>query len=231
MFAQIVPLVSFSRRGGPPMNLHNRAVRSNCWSSRATSNKAGLTAPYGISSVEHRNRSGRPQRRRLRPRDLLLTTTATSVTAGTIYWRSTRSLPMSLGVVLLIALTGVAVAWLYAREETRQVEARENGATAREWIRHCAEIQLAEAQNALIKATTCGPSSSPDDAQALRLDACRALELSPPTAVKDAMRITRVADTNGQRNPPRGGSSSSPRGALPTTWQPSGSNSTVRQDA
>jgi hypothetical protein len=117
---------------------------------------------------------------------------------------------MSLGVVLLIALTGVVVAWLYAREETRQVEARERGATEREWIRHRAEIQLAEAQNALIKATTCGPSCSPDDARAVRLDARRALELSPPTTVKDAMRITRIGDANGQRDPPPGGSSSSP---------------------
>lgn len=213
------------------MNLHSRAVRGNCPSSLATQQNVGPAPWYGSSSVEDGERSSRVQGRRLKPRDLLVTTTtATSVTAGAISWHCTRSLPVSLGVVLLIALTGVVVAWLYAREETRQVEAREHGATEREWIRHCAEIQLAEAQSALLKATACGPRSSPNDARAVRLDARRALDLSPPTAVKDAMRITRNADPSGQRDPPLGATPSFSLGALPVPWQPSDSDSTARQD-
>jgi hypothetical protein len=96
---------------------------------------------------------------------------------------------MSLGLVLLVALIGIAMAWLCAREETRQVEAREHGETERERIRHYAEIKSADTRESLIQATICGPSSSPDDAKALRMDARKVLQQSPP-AVKDATRIT-----------------------------------------
>jgi hypothetical protein len=102
---------------------------------------------------------------------------------------------MSLGTTIVVALVGITTTWLNAREETRRVQAREQGATERERIRHTAEIQLAETQKLLIQATTCGPSASPGDAEALRLDARRALELSPPTTVKDAMHITRLPET------------------------------------
>jgi hypothetical protein len=128
-------------------------------------------------------------------RSFALSATAVSAAAGFYFWHATRSLPMSLGITIVIALVGITTTWLIAREETRRVQAREQGATERERIRHTAEIQLAETQKLLIQATTCGPSASPDDAEALRLDARRALELSPPTTVKDAMRITHLPET------------------------------------
>jgi hypothetical protein len=98
---------------------------------------------------------------------------------------------MSLGVVIVLAVVAATVTWLLAREETQQVKAREGGATDREQIRHQPETLLAEAQHGLLMATTCGPSSSPADAQALRTDARKVLQLMQPTSVSDAMRITR----------------------------------------
>ena len=117
---------------------------------------------------------------------------------------------MSLGLVLFVALFGIAMAWLYAREETRQVEAREHGKTEREWIRHYAEIKLADTHESLIQATICGPSCSPDDAKALRMDARKVFQQSPPTAVKGAMRITRAVNVDKEGTPDRRGLELSP---------------------
>jgi hypothetical protein len=112
--------------------------------------------------------------------------------AGPLCWDLTHSVAISLGVVLAFVVTSVTVTWLLAKEETQQVKARERGPTEREQIRHHGETLLAEAEQLLLKATACGPSSSPADAQALRADAREALQLIQPTSVSEAMRITRI---------------------------------------
>jgi hypothetical protein len=172
------------------MNFRSRHVRGNCPASPAVSGDCRPGSPGTARSPENGEHSDQAKGPQLKQRDLLLTTTVASVTGGSLYWHSSHSLPMSLGVVLLVATTGITFAWLHAREQTRQVQAREHGETERERIRHHAEIQLAEAQKSLIHAATCGPSETPGDAEALRLDARRAMELSPPTSVQDAMRVT-----------------------------------------
>jgi hypothetical protein len=175
------------------MNLHSRHVRRDCPASLPTPGHVCSAAINNtrtkIADCVNDNRGTHT-----RPRELVLATTASSVTAGALYWHSTRSLIMSLGVVLIVALVGIVAAWLYAREETRRVQAREQGASEREWIRFYAEIRLAEAQKSLIEATTCGPCSTPGEAEAVRLDARKVLELFAATTVKDAMRITRTQD-------------------------------------
>jgi hypothetical protein len=112
--------------------------------------------------------------------------------AGPLCWSLTRNPAISLGVVLILAVTAAITAWLLAREETHQVRVRERGATDREQIRHRGETILAEAQHLALKAAACGPDSTPVDAQALRADARKALQLIHPTTVKDAMQITRL---------------------------------------
>jgi hypothetical protein len=73
---------------------------------------------------------------------------------------------------------------------------REREATDREQIRHLGGggrgALLAEAQHLALAAAACGPSSSPADAQALRADIRKALQLIHVTSVKDAMQITRL---------------------------------------
>ena len=125
-----------------------------------------------------------------RSRSVLTMVAGSATLAGPLCWGLTRSVAISLGVVLNIAVTAATATWLLAREETQQVRARERGATEREQIRHHGETLLAEAQHLLLKATTCGPSSTPVDAQVLRADAREALQLIQPTSVSDAMRIT-----------------------------------------
>jgi hypothetical protein len=202
LFVQSESRVSLAGKA-VPMNFRSRHVRSSCPASPATPANPRPAIPDGIRSLgggEQPKHATGP----VKLRDLVLTIAAASVTAGSLYWHTTRSLPMSLGVVLLTAMAGITLAWLHAREETRQVQAREHGETERERIRHHAEIQLAEAQKTMMQAATRGPSETPGDAEALRLDARRALELSPPTTVQDAMRITRIpqAGTNPAKTPP-----------------------------
>jgi hypothetical protein len=182
-----------------PMNLHSRHVRSGSPASPASAHNMQTRSAHG-SCTKKADYSSEPRPAHIRPRELVLTTTAASVTAGALYWHATRSLLMSLGVILIVTVTGMAAAWLYAREETRRVQAREQGATERERIRHYAEIQLAEAQKFLIEATTRGPCSTQIEAEAVRLDARKVLELSPPTTVKDAMCITRTPDPSDERH-------------------------------
>ena len=129
-----------------------------------------------------------------KPARIVLTTTMTSAAllVGPLCWRLTHNLTLSLGVVLILAASTAIATWLLAREQTQQVKARERGATDREQIRHRGETLLAEAQQLALKAAACGPNSSPADAQALRADARKALQLIQPTSVKDAMQITRL---------------------------------------
>ena len=128
----------------------------------------------------------------------VLTTSAASVTlAGPLSWDLTRNVTLSLGTMLIFAAAFAIVIWLVAREETQQVKARERGATDREKIQHQGETLLAEAEHLLLRAATCGPSSSPADAQALRADARKVLQLIQPTSVKDAMQVTRTTGKPG----------------------------------
>lgn len=132
------------------------------------------------------------------PVKAVLTTSAASVTlAGPLSWDLTRNVALSLGTMLIFAAAFAIVIWLVAREETQQVKARERGATDREKIHHQGETLLAEAEHLLLRAATCGPSSSPADAQALRSDARKTLQLIQPTSVKDAMQVTRVTEKHG----------------------------------
>jgi hypothetical protein len=128
----------------------------------------------------------------------VLTTSAASVTlVGPLSWDLTRNVALSLGTMFIFAAAFAIVIWLVAREETQQVKALERGATDREKIRHQGETLLAEAEHLLLRASTCGPSLSPADAQALRADARKALQLIQPTSVKDAMQVTRTTDNHG----------------------------------
>ena len=137
MFAQTVPRASLAGKA-VPMDLRSRHVRSNCPASPTTPDNTRSMSAGSERFLRNGDRSNDARVPQLKPRDLLLTTTVASVTAGALYWRSTRSLPMSLGAILIVAMIGIAVAWLYAREETRRVEAREHGSTEREKdIRHC----------------------------------------------------------------------------------------------
>lgn len=179
------------------MKLHSQHATGDCpvpLTARRSTLPAARCCPGSRSAAASQ---ASPPAPRLRARDLALTATAVSAAAGTLYWHSPRSPLISLGLALIVALTGTAAAWLHAREKTRQVQAREHGATQRELIRHYPEIELAEAQEFLLRAAACGPSSTSDNAAALRADARKALELWPPTAVKDAMRITRLQDPPG----------------------------------
>lgn len=179
------------------MNISSRRRRSTC-----------PTLPIGSTLPRERTAStdeiGDSPGLRVKLRGFTLTATAVSAAAGFYFWHATRSLPVSLGTTIIVSLVGITTTWLNAREETRRVQAREQGATERERIRHAAEIQLAETQRLLIQAATCGPSASPGDAGALRLDARRALELAPPTTVKDAMHITRLPETVDTPQPRQG---------------------------
>lgn len=179
------------------MKLHSQHAVANCPAQLAARRSTLPMARRYSRSARHNRQPGEPPRSRLRPHDFALTATAASAAAGALYWHSPRNPLMALGLALIVALTGTTAAWLHAREETRQVQAREHGATQRELIRHYPEIELADAQKLLLGATACGPSSSSDDAAALRLDARKALEQWPPTSVKDAMRITRLLDPPG----------------------------------
>jgi len=185
------------------MHLHAKAARHRCPASWVSADNSRPASSRNIYPLGDRGRSGGTGEPRLKARNLLLTTTGASVIAGALGWRSTRSPEMSLGLVLLVTLIGIAMAWLCAREETRQVEAREHGETERARIRHYAANKLADTHGSLIQAAICGPSSSPDDAKALRMDARKVLRQSPPIAVKDAMRITRTINVH-EEGPPDG---------------------------
>jgi hypothetical protein len=174
------------------VNLSSRRMRSTCPASPARSTRSGKPARLPDRRLASADEAGDT---RGLLQGLALSATVVSAAAGFYFWHTTRSLPMSLGTTIVVALVGIITTWLNAREETRRVQAREQGATERERIRHTAEIQLAETQKLLIQATICGPSTSPGDAEALRLDARRVLELSPPTTVRDAMHITHLPET------------------------------------
>lgn len=177
------------------MNISSRCTRSTCPASPICSTRYREPARPSSRPPASADEAGDAPGLRIKLRGFALSATAISAAAGFYFWHTTRNLPISLGTTIIAALVGIATTWLNAREETRRVQARELGATERERIRHTAEIQLAETQKLLIQATTCGPSTSPGDAEALRLDARRALELSPPTTVKDAMHITHLPET------------------------------------
>lgn len=183
------------------MHLHAKAARHHCRASWTGADNSRLVSPHKVYSLSDGGRSGDAGGPRLKARELLLTTTGASVIAGALGWRSSRSAAMSFGLALLVALIGIATVWLCAREETRQVEAREQGATERERIRHYVEGKLADTHESLIQAAICGPRSSRDDAKALRMDARKILQQSPPIAAEDAMRITRAANVYEEGRP------------------------------
>lgn len=166
------------------MDHHSRHVRCNGQTS-------GNARPVLLSGDPER--AAGTGSARIRPRGIALTTAAASAVAGAMYWHWTRSAALSLGVVAILAMAGAVAGWLHAREEARQVEARERGVTEREWIRHYAEAQLADAYKSLIMATTCGPVTSPGDADAVRKDARKVLGQSAPASLHEAMQITRRA--------------------------------------
>jgi hypothetical protein len=190
MFAQNAPR-AFRASKAVPVNVSSRCTRSACPASSmgATRSRESGRRPAIV------DKAGGTPGLRIGVRGLVLTATAVSAAAGFYFWHTTHSLPMSLGSSIVVALVGITTTWLTAHEETRRVQAREQGATERERIRHTAEIQLAETQKLLIQATTCGPSATPGDAEALRRDARRAFEMSRPTTVKDAMHITHLPET------------------------------------
>ena len=129
-------------------------------------------------------------------------TTAAPAAAGPFCWYFTRSPAVSLGVMVILAVVTLVAAFLTAREETTRVKVREQGATDRERIRYQGENRVAEADWMLAKAATSGPSSSAEDARALRLDARKALKMRIPTTVADAMRITRLQEIEDRPQPP-----------------------------
>jgi nitrate/TMAO reductase-like tetraheme cytochrome c subunit len=119
--------------------------------------------------------------------------TVVPVPAGALGWVVTHNVVITLGLALIVGLVVIGLVWHIVREETRQVELREKGATDRLQICHHSERVLAETHRSVYRATVCGPSASAADARAVREDARQAArELRRSTSLEEAMRITRA---------------------------------------
>lgn len=126
-----------------------------------------------------------------RPPNTVLT--VVPVPAGALGWLVTHNVVITLGLALIVGLVVTCVVWHIVREETRQVELREKGATDRLQICHHSERVLAETHRSVYMATVCGPSAWAADARAVREDARQAArELRQSTSLEEAMRITRA---------------------------------------
>ena len=87
--------------------------------------------------------------------------TVVPVPAGALGWLVTHNVVVTLGLALIVGLVVIGVVWHIVREETRQVELREKGATDRLQICHHSERVLAETHRLSTWLRYLGPARRP----------------------------------------------------------------------